>query len=354
MLAVTVMGILMANQPLVDIRHIVEFKENLRTLLLSGLFILLAARIDAGTLLGELRWPTLAFLLVVVLVARPLSVWLSTFRTGLSTRERAFLAWMAPRGIVAASVSSVFALRLTQEGVQEAERLVPLTFLMIIGTVLVYGLTTAPVGRLLGVSQPSPQGALIIGAHSWAQDIALALKKAGFRALLVDTNPANVNLARAKGLEVYHGSILTEEFLNENDLTGIGKLFALTSNPEVNSLASIRMSEVFGRTQVYQLCSEINTQLSQGLCGRALFAGWVDFDSLAGRFEAGGEIREVKLSPGLTFSQLTDTLGERFLPMFLLNESGELQVFTAENTLIPRESQRILGLVGHDAETSQA
>ncbi len=350
LLAVTVMGIFMANQPWVNIRHIVEFKENLRTLLLSGLFILLAARIDAMTLLGELRWPTLLFLAVLILIARPLSVLLSTATTGLSWRERGFLAWMAPRGIIAASVSSVFALRLAQEGFTEAERLVPLTFLMIIGTVLIYGLTSMPVGRMLGVSQPSPQGTLIIGAHAWAQSIAIALKQAGFRVLMVDTNPANVQSSLQKGLEAYHGSILGEDFFNDNDLTGIGKLIALTSNPEVNSLAAIRMSEIFGRSEVYQLCSQISSNVSQDLCGRALFASWVDFDKLAQRFDGGADIREVKLNGGHGFAQLVDSLGGRFLPMFLLSETGSLQVFTAENTLTPREQQTVLGLFDKGVE----
>jgi hypothetical protein len=292
------MGILMANQRKVDIRHIVEFKENLRTLLLSGLFILLAARINLSTLIGEMRWPTLVFMLVVIFISRPLSVLVSTLKPGLSWRERGFLAWMAPRGIVAASVSAVFGLHLAEAGIPGAERLAPITFLVIITTVLVYGLTAMPVARWLKVSQPSPQGALIVGAHAWAIQIGLALKQAGLRVLMVDTNPLNAQAAAHAGLETYTGSVLAEEFLNEVDLTGIGRMLALTSNMEVNSLAAIRLGEVFGRNEVYQLCSPAQSGVSQELCGRALFSNKVDFTWLQRQFENASSLHTLEFNGG--------------------------------------------------------
>jgi NhaP-type Na+/H+ or K+/H+ antiporter len=345
LLAVTVMGILMANQRKVDIRHIVEFKENLRTLLLSGLFILLAARINLNTLIGEMRWPTLVFMLVVIFISRPLSVLVSTLKTGLSWRERGFLAWMAPRGIVAASVSAVFGLHLAEAGIPGAERLAPITFLVIITTVLVYGLTAMPVARWLKVSQPSPQGALIVGAHPWAIQIGLALKQAGLRVLMVDTNPLNAQAAAHAGLETYTGSVLAEEFLNEVDLTGIGRMLALTSNMEVNSLAAIRLGEVFGRNEVYQLCSPAQSGVSQELCGRALFSNKVDFSWLQRQFENASSLHTLEFNGGFTAARLREFSREDCMPLFLLTENGHMQVYSGEMELQPRPTQKAICLV---------
>ncbi len=166
LLAATVMGILLANQNVVSIRHIMEFKENLRVLLISSLFILLAARIEMNSLSQIASIGSLGFLLVLMLAARPLSVLVSTARSKVSWPERTFLSCLAPRGIVAAAVASVFALRLAEAGYPQAELLIPLTFMVIVVTVAIYGLTAAPLAQRLKIAQPNPQGALIIGGHA--------------------------------------------------------------------------------------------------------------------------------------------------------------------------------------------
>ncbi|MEE8142445.1 MAG: sodium:proton antiporter, partial [Planctomycetota bacterium] len=206
---VTFMGIFMANQKSVNVRHIVEFKENLRVLLISALFILLGASLKMDDL-HHFNWASLGFLAVLILVARPLSVLLSAAGSGLTWRERLFLALMAPRGIVAAAVASLFALELTKEGFEEASLLVPLTFVVIIGTVAFYGLAAGPIARRLGLSQPQPQGILFAGAHSWARELAQGLHEQGFRVVLVDNNWENISAARMAGLPTYYCSILAE------------------------------------------------------------------------------------------------------------------------------------------------
>ncbi|MBG4175116.1 sodium:proton antiporter, partial [Pseudomonas aeruginosa] len=163
LLAVTLMGMGLANMKGVDVRQILHFKENLSVLLISGLFILLAARLDINALLG-LGPAALLVLLLIQFVARPLNVALSTWGSPLSWRERALLSWIAPRGIVAAAVSAIFAIRLSAEGHAQAALLVPLTFLVIIGTVVLQSATARPLARLLKVAEPSPSGYLIVGA----------------------------------------------------------------------------------------------------------------------------------------------------------------------------------------------
>ena len=165
LLAVTVLGIYLARRESSTIRSVLEFSESLRTLLISALFILLAARID-GDALSDVVLPSLAFLAVLVFIARPLTVVLSTVRTSTTWRERIFLMTMAPRGIVAAAVSAIFAIRLEEEGVEGASKIVPIVFLVIIGTIVVYGFLAGPVARRLGLAEAQANGILIAGAHA--------------------------------------------------------------------------------------------------------------------------------------------------------------------------------------------
>lgn len=344
LLAVTVMGIILANQKRVEIRQIIEFKENLRILLLSGLFILLAARLDMEVLLQEVTWAGFAFLAVVVLIARPLSVWVSTLRSDLNWREKTFLSWMAPRGIVAASVSAVFALRLDELGYQQADRLVSLTFFTIIFTVTLYGFTAMPAARWLKVAQPRPQGLLIIGAHRWAQEIAQAVQSTGFRVLLVDTNQENVYTSQFAGLKAHHVSVLAEDIWNEVDLEGIGKLIALTSNTEVNSLAAIRFREIFNRTEVYQLCAPKQSGVSQELGGRVLFQDGASFTQLHELFNLGAKVSTLEIEQGQTLESITGQHHGTFIPLFLAANKSELQVFSPDKALNLRPGQKLIAL----------
>lgn len=195
LLTVTIMGILMANQKRFDVIHIVEFKENLQVLLISSLFILLGARLDLDAL-THLGLGAIFFLLTIMFIARPISVWVSTYHSDLNWREKLFISWMAPRGIVAAAVASIFSLELADHGYEGAELLVPLTFSVIIGTVAIYGLTAGFLAKQLGLIKDN-QGVLIIGAHGWSRKIALALQNAGIRVKLVDTNSQNIEQATA-------------------------------------------------------------------------------------------------------------------------------------------------------------
>ncbi|MBD3166731.1 hypothetical protein GF324_09045, partial [bacterium] len=174
LLTVTVMGVVLANQTRAQVKHIIEFKENLRVLLIATLFILLSARLELESLTG-LGLNDFLFVAALILVIRPLSALVSSIGTNTSWRESLFIGWMAPRGIVAAAVTSVFAFELKRIGIPGAERLVPIIFLVIISTVTVYGLTALPLAHLLKLRLGKPQGVLIVGAHAWARALALKL-----------------------------------------------------------------------------------------------------------------------------------------------------------------------------------
>ncbi len=338
----------LANQKLVTVRHIAEFKENIGVLLISSLFILLAARIQVADL-QNLGWNTVLFLLLLLFVVRPVSVYVSTIRAGLSWQERIFLSWMAPRGIVAAATSSIFALRLIAVDHPQAEMLVPLTFAVIVVTSAVYGLTSLPLARRLGLSQANPQGVLVVGAHGWAQEIAAALRDVGHKVVLIDSNYNNVQTARLAGLEAHYGSATAEA--DDLKLEGIGRLVALTSNNEVNALAAIHFIEDFGRVNVYQLSisrkeGQPQEGLSRELRGRLLFGAEATFNELERRFEEGAVVKATPLTRAFDFQAYRERYGSTALPLFLADPASQrLSIFATDRPLTPQPGQTIISLI---------
>ncbi len=349
LLAATVMGIAMANQRSVAVKRITEFIENLRVLLISTLFIVLAARLEPAAF-EHVNMLSLLFLAFLIVIVRPAAVFLSTLKSKITWREKCFLALVYPRGIVAAAVASVFALKLVQSGYHEAHQLVPLTFLVIVGTVTFYGLGAPAFARLLGVSQSNPQGVLIVGANSSAIRMAEALKEEGFRVLLVDSNRYNIYTSRLKGIVSHHGSIVSETIMRNLDLDGIGKIIALTANDGLNSLSTIHFAEIFGSSEAYQLTPKkmgqsSREEASKSLHGRFVFEKEVTYSDLSDRFSAGSVIKKTDITEKFGFDAFKALYGESAVPLFLITEDRKLQVFTANNGLTPKPGQTIISLV---------
>ncbi len=346
--SVTVMGIVLANQRSFAVKHILEFKENLRVLLISCLFVLLAARLDLELLRETDAW-TVLFVLLLVVVVRPVTVLVSTYRSQLTRRERAFLAAMAPRGIVAAAVASVFAIHLVEGGREEAEKLVTVVFFVIVGTVMLYGLTAVPVARALELARPNPQGVLIVGAHSWARALGKILRDEGFDIVLVDTNWNNLRAARMMEMPIYYGSSLTEIAHEEISLEGLGRLLALTSDDLENSLAALHYAEVFGRTGVFQLSPESaddeRMEVPKHLRGSYLFGKGMSFAEIEHRWETGARFKKTKLSAEFDYEAYKKMYGESAVTFFVIDEKQKLQVMTTATTVSPTAGQTIVGLV---------
>lgn len=344
LLAVTLMGVVLANQKRAPVRRIVEFKENLRLLLISTLFILLSARISVEDVLS-LTWRDGLLVAVLIVVIRPLAVWISTLGSELSWRDKVFVAWMAPRGIVAAAISSVFAFALAGQGIEGADRLVPLVFFVILATVVVYGLTALPLARALRISESDPQGVLFIGAHGWARALAKQVNRLGFSVLLVDRNQQNVRRARRVTLEAHEGDILTENLVEELNLDGIGHVVALTANDEVNTLACVRFTALFSDRRVYQLVpvASETAQREQplrrhGFHGRWVFYDNCTFDSLAEAYANGGRFETVELSADDSVEKLL--AGEpRRQPLFVHRSNGKLIPVACDDYPAPRDGE---------------
>lgn len=347
--ATTLMGIVLANQKAAYIHHIIEFKENLRVLLLSALFILLAARVELSELMANLNWKVLAFLGIIILIARPLSVYASSMFSNINWKEKLFLSWMAPRGVVAASISSIFAISLTQSGFEQANQLVPIVFIVIICTVAIYGLPATWVARKLGVAKPVPNGLLILGAKDWSISIAKKLKEEGIKVLMADSNRNNASEAKSEGLDAFHGNVLSEFVLDDINLDGIGKMVAFTPNDEVNSLATLRFSEILGRSNVFQIPgsnkhNEDEEEVSDHLSGRILFNRDFNYQYLSNRIRSKDDLQTVELTADYTFEDFKNADDEdgRKTPLFHITSNNELHPFTIDYPNNPAKGDKLI------------
>jgi NhaP-type Na+/H+ or K+/H+ antiporter len=344
LVAATIMGIGMANQRRVDIRRIVEFKESLSVLLISCLFIVLAARVSPRALIA-LGWRGVVFVAALVLIVRPASVWLSTIQSGLNWREKLFLSWFAPRGIVAASVASVFAIQMGPDG----EQIASATLLVVFATVAIYGLTAGRVARVLKLAIPRGEGLLIAGANPVARAIATALNGAGFSTVLVDSRYSGIREAHAAGLAAVYGDILSDHTLDRIEMGPLGRFLALTSNDDVNTLASTILRDSFGREHVYQLARSIQHESPKSseiphLGGRTLFGSDFLYERLDEALHRGGTIKVTPLTAEFKLSAFVEHYGPRAWPLFVIDH-GRLVVVTIDAPCQATEGQSVVSLV---------
>jgi NhaP-type Na+/H+ or K+/H+ antiporter len=355
LLAVTVMGIALANQRYADVEKILEFKENLRVFLLSAVFILLSARVRIDDL-RAIGPEAALFVVLLVVVVRPVSVWLSTLGCALPWREKMLLSWMAPRGIVAAAVTSVFALALEMQGEPQARLLVPLVFATIVGTVVVYGLTASRLAQALKLSDPDPQGLLIVGAGPFARAFAALVRSLGPRVMLVDTNRAHIARAQMDGLPAFYGSIVGEGIEDKLDLSGIGFLLAMTPNDEVNVLAVGHFARRLSRARVYQLpIGRSNASggdaLDPRLQGRILFRKDAHFDALERWCSGGGTLKKTRLSKTFTYEDFLAQNGGAVLLLGVFREDRKIVLAATDQPLEPQPDQTVIALLSPGFES---
>ena len=356
--AVTIMGLALANQSSVKTAHILEFKENLRVLLISVLFVVLAARVTREQM-AAIPWLSASLLLAaLVLVIRPLTVFVCAYRSSLTMNQRAFIAGVAPRGIIAAAVASIFATRLQEAGFAEAGFLVPVMFFLIVGTVAIYGLGALPLSHLLKVSSPDANGCLIVGAHPFARDLAAAIAKCGFRAVVVDTNRHNITTARLEGIEAHFGSVVSAEIDEELDLSGLGKLIALTPNSEINSLACLHFKHHFGSENTYHLAThdvpeKRDKAVAPALKGRGLFSEPKTYRDVESLVTSDFTVKVTNLTESFTFESFLAQHGGNAVPLALVTPSNQLRIFARDAEISPAPGDRLLSLAPVESGSAQ-
>ena len=349
LLAVTLMGIVLANMKELPIQEVVDFKESLSTMILSLLFIVLAARVEFSQL-AALGVGAVVLLAVILFVARPATGFAATLGSKLNWRERALLGWVAPRGIVAAAVAALFSLRLSALGLPRAELLVPLTFAVIIASVVLQSASARLVANLLRVSEPEPRGLLIVGANAVARAIARTLTDKGFRVLLADTNWDDISQARMDGLPTYFGNVVSEHADRHLDLVGIGRLLAMSRRPAFNALACLRYRSEFGAGHVYSLLTPEEKRATEksAIGGQyssiRLFGEDITLAKLASLLSQGAELRATHLTESFDFAAYREKYQNRVIPLFALTPKGYLRVFTLGADLKPQPEWNIIGL----------
>ncbi len=356
LLAVTVMGMVLANLKDTDIDDILDFKESLSILLISGLFIILAARVEFYQF-KEIAWHALGVLAVMMFLARPIAVWVSTFTSDLKPKEKLLISWIGPRGIVAAAVASLFAIRLEAEGYPEASLLVPLTFFIIIGTVVSQSATAKYIAHWLGVREPPPTGLLIVGAGNVARAIGKTLQEAKINVILTDSNWDNIRQARMDGLDTYYGNPTSEHADRNLDLTGIGKMLAMTGNANQNALASLRFKSEFGIHKIFelktnreQIISEKHS-LSTRHRGPQLFNNNITYGQIASLLRQGAEIKSTQLSDEYDYDAYISNRTGQLIPLFAIDQRDRLHIITADQEISPGSGWSIISLIyNNDAE----
>lgn len=349
LLAVTVMGVVLTNMRDVHIESILEFKEDLTVVFVSALFIVLAARLDfAGfTALG---WSAILLLFVMQFFARPLKVALSFIHSDFSFKEQAMIAWIGPRGIVAAAVSAVFALRLEELGVPDADKLVPLAFLIIIGTVVFQSLTARPVARLLGVAMPKTHGVLIVGANPFSISIASALKQNGVMSVVCDTSWDSLRNARISGLDTYYGNPSSDHARLHLNFSPYGYMLGLSSHFEYNITQAGSFRDDFGARNVFTLAPNQSSKrfhkhiVSARDGGRILFSGEMPFIEIKKRLNAGATVKANDLSEEYGFDSWRVDNPEAEM-LFAIRPNGDISFNTIDTPLRVQNGDKLFSLV---------
>ena len=255
LLAVVVMGMVLGNGKLSNLKELLYFKESLSVLLISILFILLAANINIEDLMLLYTWKTAALFGLVVFVIRPIAVFLSTYDSNLKLNEKFFISWVGPRGIVAAGIASLFGSKLLKEGVEGAEYITPLVFMIVLGTVLLNATTARLFARLVGVFLKSSNAILIVGASKPSRLIAEYLKNNDKRVVLIDSNKNFIDKALNKGLEAINLDVYQNDLSDNIELNDVGYLLAMTGSESVNEHVITNLSQSFGEHGAYRLAT---------------------------------------------------------------------------------------------------
>ena len=345
LLAVTVMGVGLANMHVASLRSIHPFKQNIAVLLVSGIFILLSAGLD----LNELRtfeWQFGLFLLALLFIVRPATILISLAFSKIPWNERLFLAWIAPRGIVLVAISGLFALRLSEMGYADGTILIGLSFAVVVATIVAHGFTINLVAKWLKVRGAEHSGLLICGATPWTIALAKQMQDLDVLVTVVDSSWTRLKPARSAGIPTYHGEILNEATEHNLDLTPFHVLVAATDNEAYNTLVCSEFAPEIGTDKVYQLGEpgddEDHRKLPSSLRGRALFASGLGVADVHQRQLEGWVFRRTKLSEQFDMEDARETLPEAANMLLLVKPSGEMRFFTHASAPEPQAGDTIV------------
>ncbi len=350
LLAVTITGMVLANMKDVDVEDILEFKETLSVLLISGLFILLATRLNLQSVV-DVGWGSVIVLAAIMFIARPLSVLASSVGTGLKLNELALLSWIAPRGIVAAAVSALFSLKLEEIGYEGAGIIVPIVFMVIIATVVVQSLTSRTVASLLGVRAPAPTGYLLFGSSKFNRLLACEMLNQKLDVTIADTNWDAIREARMSDIPVYFGNPMSDHAARHLDIATFGTVLIMSPYKQLNPLIAYHFEYTLGKDKVWALTNneqsarpshQVSEQYAKKL---TLFDEGVTYGYLASAIARGATVKTTRLSDEFTYEQYTKQYGVRATPLIAISNEGKSYTFINGNSIEPKANWRVISLI---------
>ena len=333
LLAVVVMGMVLGNTKSGYLKELLYFKESISVLLISILFILLAANVNMEELLLIYNWNTAILIAIVIFMIRPLGVFLSTNKSKLEFKEKIFISWVGPRGIVAAGIASLFGTTLTSKGVPGAEYITPLVFAVVLITVLLNATTARLFARLVGVFLKKSEGILIVGASKLPRLIGEYLKNNGRHVVLIDSNQSNIKRAIELGIEAFTANIYSDTLIDNIELNDVGYLMSLTENQEINRFAIDKFKKQFGENGAFRLITSVEMKDPNNNPEQGLFSHIDDFASVNKVVTNFPAILELKLQDKEHYYTIIDRTNENkdSIPLFLKDANGDLQIISSYN-----------------------
>ncbi|MDN3664981.1 cation:proton antiporter [Algibacter miyuki] len=333
LLAVVVMGMVLGNSNSPYLKELLYFKESLSVLLISILFILLAANINVSDLMLIYDWKTVGLFAIIVFVIRPIGVFMSTQGSSLKFNERVFISWVGPRGIVAAGIASLFGLKLAKEGISGAEYITPLVFMIVLGTVLLNATTARLFAKMVGVFLKKSEGILIIGGSKVSRLLGRYLEKSGRHVVIIDSNERNIQKAKEYGLEAMSANIYSDSLMDNIELNDVGYIMALTGNSDINKFAIDKFSKQFGENGAFRLVTNEEMLDSGNNPKEGLFSHTDDFTRLLEVTRKHPSIQEIALEDDAHYQSLIKITeqDEDIIPLFIKDNEGELHILSANN-----------------------
>lgn len=352
LLAVVVMGIIMGNTNLPNLKELLYFKESLSVLLISILFILLAANINFEDLMLVYNWETLILFVVVVFVVRPLGVFLSSIKSPLKTNEKIFVSWVGPRGIVAAGIASLFGLRLMGQNIPNAELITPLVFTVVLGTVLLNATTARPFAKLIGVYLTDSKGILIVGSSSFSRLIAKYLIDNNRHVVIVDNNKSNIENAKKMGIDAINSNIYSEDLIDNIELSDVGYMMALTGNTSVNKKAIENFAKNFGEHGTFRVISSEEMENPEENPKEGLFSHTDDYIKLVNLTRRYPKIHEIELNSKEHYDGLVEISKGNgdIIPLFIKDNEGNLEIIPSDSTSVEVSEDDKLVYLGKEFE----
>ena len=346
LLAVTAMGMKMANMRLTTLNDVRHFKEDISVLLISGIFVMLTASLDPKVLLEIFNPYIVMYVTAMIFVVRPLSIWISTIGTDLTVREKLLIGWIAPRGIVALTVSGYFATILLEKGYEDAELLTALTFALVLSTVVLHGFSIGFVAKKLNLTTTDESGVAIVGGSKFAAGLAQSIKDTGNEVLLLDQSWAGLADARKLGLNSYVGDILSEQIEYHIDLTPYRYMLAMTKSDIYNAHVCADFAPDLGRKNLFQTSFHVGKDIETFTItgGQQLFTPAISIYGLEERMHAGHVIRKTLLTKQYSYTQYLRERDDKSILLYILRADGEIEFFTPAEELQATAGDAIIAL----------